>query len=213
MLDILLLKLEPINYPHSDFVPIEDNKKFSLKVSDEDSLEFEVKLAHYTSDHGNEFFRRINNDISVFLIDQYSVQRYHGGAKLLPDRSSSVNRYEVECLSKDGDYDHIILVCPDNELVILAGLDFAYQSEADITKDSRGFLFHNVNFLCVKTFFGQFRCINLSVYDELGLDPNFKGQYYALRAERINCSDAVLSHYLHNGLDIEDSEEYTNGIN
>ena len=59
--------------------------------------------------------------------------------------------------------------------------------------------------LSVETFFGDFRGINLIDYEK----ENLQGFFYTLRAERIRCSDAVLSQFLQKGSGIDALEPVT----
>jgi len=64
------------------------------------------------------------------------------------------------------------------------------------TKDSDIVLFQIDDFFSVKTFLGEYRCINLSDYNHLALVERTPDKYYTMQAEKIKCSDAVLHHLL-----------------
>ena len=201
MLKILLVKIEPVNISRV-INPKENNDKFSLNVSGGESLEFTVNKCHYSADNSFVALRENNNNISVYLIDKYPERYYKHGAYVDTNCTSSIFRYEVECLSKDEismNYDHTILICPDYEAIVLANLDFACHWETNIIRNPTKILFCNDNFLSVKTMFGAFRYINLSDYNQFALNPEAPNKYYGLKVESIRCSDAVLSDFLLTG--------------
>ena len=163
MLELLLLKLEPITCVEN--VYIEDGSEFSVNISDDESLEYEV------------------------------VMKQRKGRE----------RYEVKCLYKDAPYDHIILICPNFEPIVLANLNFSYWGDAYKISETAQFFFDKDVTLSVETFFGDFRGINLIDYEK----EDFPSSFYALRAERIRCSDAVLSQFLQNGSRIDAKKPVT----
>ena len=202
MLNILSVKIEHVNTSASR-TQIEGSEKFSLNVSGSKSLEFTVNKCHYTAG-SNQFFALCeeNNNISVCLIDRFPKRYYRQGAYVDTNCTSSIFRYEVECLSKDDiskNYDHIILICPDYEAIVLSNLDFAYHWDASLSRDPTEILFGNKNYLSVKTIFGSFKCINLSNYNQYAFNPDDPSLDYGLKVESIRCSDAVLSDFLSTG--------------
>ena len=144
---------------------VEDSSKFSVNISGDESLEYEV------------------------------VMKQRKGRE----------RYEVKCLYKDAPYDHIILICPNFEPIVLANLNFSYWEHAYENSVTAQLFFHKGVTLSVETFFGDFRDINLMDYE----NEEFPSSFYDLRAKRIRCSDAVLSQFLQNGSGIDALEPVT----
>ena len=78
---------------------------------------------------------------------------------------------------------------------MLANLNFSYWRNAYKISETAQLFFNKDVTLSVETFFGDFRGINLIDYEQ----TEFPSSFYALRAERIRCSDVVLSQFLQNG--------------
>ena len=196
MLELLLLKLEPFTYVKNE--NIIGGSEFSVNISDDESLEYEVVEKHYVAGNRSKSLWNLledNNSNSTFIIDKFSGRYYSGGAVLDQKKSGGIERYEVKCLNKDAPYDHIILICPNFEPIVLANLNFSYWKNAYKNSDTAQLLFKKDVTLSVETFFGDFRGINLIDYEK----EDFPCFFYTLRAERIRCSDAVLSQFLQNG--------------
>ena len=77
---------------------------------------------------------------------------------------------------------------------MLANLNFSYWRNAHKISETAQLFFDTDVTLSVETFFGDFRGINLIDYEK----EDFPSSFYALRAKRIRCSDAVLSQFLQN---------------
>ena len=198
MLELLLVKLEPFNhYVGDEDENIIGGSEFSVNISDDESLEYEVVKKHYVAgNRSNSLWKLLddNNSNSAFIIDKFSGRYYSGGAVLDQKKSGGIERYEVKCLNKDAPYDHIILICPNFEPIVLANLNFSYWRDAYKISDTAQLFFKKNVTLSVETFFGDFRGINLIDYEK----EEFPSSFYAFRAERIRCSDAVLSQFLQN---------------
>ena len=197
MLELLLVKLEPFPYVGNEDVHIKDNSKFSVNISDDESLEYEVVKKNYVAGNRSKSLWNLledNNSNSTFIIDKFSGRYYSGGAVLDQKKSGGIERYEVKCLNKDAPYDHIILICPNFEPIVLANLNFSYWANAYKISETAQLFFDKDVTLSVETFFGDFRGINLIDYEK----EDFPSSFYALRAKRIRCSDAVLSQFLQN---------------
>ena len=206
MLELLLVKLEPFTYVGNEDKNIIGGSEFSVNISDDEPLEYEVIIKHYIAGNSsNSLWELWDDNNSAFIIDKFSGRYYSGGAVLDQKKSGGIVRYEVKCLNKDAPYDHIILICPNFEPIVLANLNFSYWRNAHKISETAQFFFDKDVTLSVETFFGDFRGINLIDYEK----EDFPSSFYALRAKRIRCSDAVLSQFLQNGSGIDALEPVT----
>ena len=221
MLDILLLRIEPIVHRRSVGSSIDNNCEYFVKVSEDELLKFSITKSYYSkTDELRNKSRKISEEICdrknlgyVVAIDRFPLSRYTEYEKVSTHGSQVYSRYEVECVSECVPYDHILLICPNTPPILLSDLKFAYSKYAYQHSDYDSVMFLPDTVLSVKTLFGQIEGITLSVDGEHLLDPEYEQVHFILQAERINCSDAVLFHYLrsesvtdNSDLDTEDSD-------
>ena len=200
MLNVLLVKLEPLHYRGEDSKSLVPDKKYTIQVSG-DSAALSVAKKYY---EGSEEFNKKEDEINklfgieyggkVVVIDKYPIQSYPKGAKIISE-SSGIERYIAEFSGNVLSSDLIILLCPDFERIVLADFNFAYKGDAFINTLGQ-IVFSNKAVLSVKTFWGEFRGIALQKYNNLALEPENPNEYYAMRFEKRKFSDAVLSKLL-----------------
>ncbi len=200
MLNVLLVKLEPIFYRGSDLVGLGEDNYYDVLVF-KDREPFSISRKYY---NGSEAFNTkvdeinkslgIENGGKVVAIDRYPKERDPNGAEKT-DWSGN-ERYITEFTVDVSSYDLILLLCPDYERIVLAELNFAYKGYAYIIASSGLLVFENKAVLSVKTFWGEFRGIALETYNKLALEPNNPNDYYALRFEEKQIPDVVLNQLL-----------------
>ena len=198
MLNILLVKLEPICDRGTDSNIVSDNE-YDVLVLDE-RLPFSVDREYYSG--STEFNAKVNeiNQLlgleyggHVVAVDRYPKSSDHRGAE--KTNSSGISRYTTNFTLDVSSYDLIILLCPDFERIVLAKLNFAYCGDAFI--DGSGQItFSKKAVLSVKTFWGDFRGIALHKYSNVALDPETPNKHYALQFEEKQIPEAVLNKLL-----------------
>lgn len=197
MLNLLLVKLEPIYYRGSDLVGLAEDNYYDVLVFEEREP-FSICREYYK---GGEAFNakvdEINKSLGieyggqVVAVDRYPKERDPNGAEKTD--WSGIERYITEFSVDVSSYDLILLLCPDYVRIVLAELNFAYKGCAYIIATSGLLVFENKAVLSVKTFGGEFRGIALQTYNELALDPKTPNEYYALRFEKKLIPDGVLN--------------------
>ena len=200
MLNVLLVKLEPLNYRGEDTKSLVSNEKYTVQLSEDQAADLSVVREYYVgSEEFNNKVDEIHNSLGieyggrVVAIDKYPIESYHGGAEKT-DWSGN-ERYITQFSVNASLYDLVILLCPDFERIVLADLNFSYKGSAYI--NGHGLLmFSNKAVLSVKTFWGEFRGIALQKYNKLALDPNNPNEYYIMRFEKREIPDVVLNKML-----------------
>ena len=231
MLDILLVKIQPMDLQHynrpEDFGYFrEKTRDFEISVLNGDSLRFKASKVDYigpniSSQYNTPFDEKvtaINNELdvehggTVVAIDRYPYSQFEGGVKIPEEQDSNdyrysrrFSRYEIESQSEKIDYNSIILLVPCREPIILSTLKFACSQIQGIC--SSFILFEKETVLSLKSPFGEVIGIALKNHSEGALNPKSPILSYTLRFERVLLPAVVLQKLLETKPQLESDTE------
>ena len=226
MLDVLLVKIQPIDHSPEDIEYFsEKTVDFKIPVLNGTPLQFQHSKVHYFV-HG--VFRRnipatfyekskeidkeleVNYRGHVVAIDKYPYCQFEKGVKIDEQRESTISRYEIVCQSEDFDYSVVVLLIPGREPIVLSTLKVA-------SSDKSGFCSSFIRFeketvLSVKSLFGEVIGIPLEhCQNESALEPNHRRLHYAMSFEKVSTPAVILPKLLETGTQEEnESQEQPN---
>lgn len=235
MLDVLLVKIQPMDLQHynrpKDFGYFnEKTPEFEISVLNGDSLRFKASKVDYIGPNISSGYKSpfdeevavINNELGVdyegyvVAIDKYPYSQFEGGVKIPEEQDSNryrsqrrFSRYEIECQSENFDYNSVILRVPCREPIILSTLIFA-------CSHIQGFCSSFISFekdrvLSVTSPFGEVIGIALKHHSESVLNSDSPVLSYTMRFERVSLPGVILQKLLENKTQLEsDTEEETN---
>ena len=221
MLDVLLVRIQPTDLLHRQlpkgYKSFSNNESLGFEVSvlNGETLQFKSSERYYFEPKNfsgcrsilNEKIEKLNKELGVsyrgdvVAIDKYPYSQFENGVKIYDEQEDSnrsrhynFSRYEIECCSKNFDYDSVVLLVPGREPIILSTLKFA-------CSDEQGFcpsfiVFKKEAVLSLRSPFEEVIGIALEHCNKEALKPDHPGLCYTMSFEKVSLPAVVLQKLL-----------------
>ena len=209
MLDILLVKIQPIELQHSlrpkDFDFFNDKTlEFDISVLNGEPLQFKASNECYlgpnrygrSESRFDQKVNAINDELGVkyggeiVAIERYPRSHFEEGVKINPDKQHGFTSYKIDCQSVTSDYHSIILLVPGREPIILSDLKFACYEEQGFCSSFISFKKEAV--LSIKLLFGEVIGIPLQHCNKQTLNPDHHSLSYTMSFEKVSLPAVIL---------------------
>ena len=228
MLDILLVKIQPMELQHydrpNDFEYFNSKTlEFKVSVLNGECLQFKASKEFYSrftplgssKPAFDEKVCDINKELGVdygghvVAIDKYPHSQFEHGVKINEERNYGFDRYKIENRSEISDYNSIIFLGSGLEPIILSSLNFACYEEQGFC--SSFIKFKKEAVLSLKSPLGEVIGIPLKRCNENSLKPNSSILSYTMSFEKVSLPPVILQKLLETRPQLEsDTEKETN---
>ena len=212
MLDVLLVRIQPIDRSLDDFEYFsEKTVDFTIPVLNGSLLQFQFSKefyfapnvgSRYTPSVFREKAKEIDKELGVnygghvVAIDKYPYSQFVNGVKKDEEQMATIARYEIECQSENFDYSTVILMIPGAEPTVLSSLKIAFSDKYGFSSSSF-IVFEKETVLSVKSLFGEVIGITLQhCQNESALEPNHIVLRYAMSFEKVSLPAVILQKLL-----------------